>query len=299
MRGSVVNAAGEPVASALVQLSDFGGSLLGSQITDGAGEFSFMVSSPGPYEAYILTPTGAEQVSLPQGQFQGIVLRLRSGPDPGRADRAGATVSLNDLEAPRKAKSEIAKAEKEMDKSNLATAWTLVNDALRKAPNWGKAYLLRGVLSFTFHNYDSARSDFTNAIAHDPEDSMALTLLGKLYSTTGNLGLSRTYLQRALQLPPVTWPTYLEMSELDLKEHNWADASRMTALAMRCQPGPPPAIHYLSGLAAFGMHNYAQAGKEFSRYLAQAPQTAKTARTRAAAQHELQALARLQPTHPH
>lgn len=295
VRGSVVDAEGAPVASAVVQLYGFDGASLGSQLTDGMGGFTFLVSSPGPYQANVMTPSGTEQLSLPAGTFQNITLRLHSVQSLARANSASGTVSLNDLAAPGKARSEVRQAEKAMKKSDLAKAWSLVNAAIRRAPNWGRAYMLRGVLSFSLHNYDSARNDFSTAVARDPDNALALTLLGKLYNTTGKRNLSRVYLQRALQLPPVQWPTYLEMAELDLEQRDYAGAGHMATLAEGCRPSPPPAIHYLAALAASGLHNVPEARKQFALYLAQAPRTPATARARAAAQRHLQALARLQP----
>ncbi|MGH9413134.1 MAG: carboxypeptidase regulatory-like domain-containing protein [Terriglobales bacterium] len=290
MRGSVLDPEGRPIPSALVQITSGGGAAQ-TTVTNGLGQFSVNLSGPGPYEATVTTAFGSEHLSIPGQILQDVVIRVQNAFNRPPADAAAATVSLNDLEAPHKAKAKLQSAEKAVNKSDLAKAWRLVNDAIRIAPQWGRAYLLRGVLSFTNHNYASAQSDFATAIAHDPHNSLALTEMGKLNTTTGHLQRSRRYLQQALQLAPVQWPTYLEMARLDVLQHRYAEADEMAQHAMKCSPPAPAAVHYIDAEATFFLRQYDRSATQFKLFLAQAPKNSSMARARAAAQHDLDLLA--------
>ncbi|MGH9488184.1 MAG: tetratricopeptide repeat protein [Terriglobales bacterium] len=292
-----MDANGDPVPEIMVQLWTMSGTPVGSQLSDGLGRFMFVVTTPGPYEATMSSLRGTEQVMVSGNSLQRIVIRVPGTMPPRGAAGAGDTVSLNDLEAPDKAKAKLASATKAIKKSNFARAWKLVNDAIRMAPDWGKAYLLRGVLSFTQHNYNSARADFATAVAHDPHDGLALTELGKLYSTTGQLALSGIYLRRALQIEPVRWPTYYEMAVLEMKEHKYAQAETLADKAVQCQPAPPASIHFLAALAAYHVHQLQESSWQFQLFLKQAPKTKELAAARSEARRDLAVLAKMEQQH--
>lgn len=297
VQGTVVDAFGRPIPAALVQIGSLNGGAMESVVTDGLGMFSVEISGEEPYRATVVTAQGTEEFMLTGPIQQDMTLRMHEGAAPRVSRAAQPTVSVNDLEAPSKAKSKLASATKAADKSDFAKAWRLVNEAIRIAPSWGRAYLLRGALSFTNHNYVSAQSDFATAVAHDPNNALALTEMGKLYTTTNEYERARTYLQRALQLPPVQWPTFLELARLDVLQHRFAEAHDMATRAMACQPAPPAGIHYIDGIADYFLHDYPLATAQFKLFLKQAPQTAEFAASRASAEHDLKVLAGLTP-HP-
>ncbi len=295
VQGTVVDAFGRPIPAALVQIGSLNGGAMQSAVTDGMGMFSVEINGQEPYRATVVTAQGTEEFMLAGPLQQDMVLRMREGAAPRVGRAVQPTVSMNDLEAPSKAKSKLVGATKAADKSDFSKAWKLVNEAIRIAPSWGRAYLLRGVLSFTNHNYISAQSDFATAVAHDPNNGLALTEMGKLYATTNQYRLARTYLQRALHLPPVQWPAYLEMARLDVLEHRFGEAHEMATRAMACQPAPPAGVHYIDGIADYFLHKYRPAVAQFKLFLKQAPQTADFAASRASAEHDLKLLARLTP----
>lgn len=268
VQGSVVESSGLPASAALVEVSNWNGGVIATGVTDSSGEFTFQVDSPGPYEIQVITPTATQRAEYEGGLVQGLVIHLPAPElSPGHVDAAHSVVSVNDLEASREAKSKLEGAQKAIKQSNWARAWKLVNQAIVAAPNWGRAYLMRGALSFNQHNYASAKADFDQALARNPRDTLALTELGKLYSETGELKLSEQYLRRALANPPVGWPTYFELANLDLKNDNFSDAQKMSGLAMQCRPQPPPTIHFLAGEAAFHLGEWKVSKQEFEQFL--------------------------------
>ncbi|MGH9467318.1 MAG: carboxypeptidase regulatory-like domain-containing protein [Terriglobales bacterium] len=268
VQGSVLDAAGRPVPQATIQLQEMNGNQSQTQITSMLGRFQFDVRTAGPYQATVTTPYETTQVNIDSNPMSNVVIRLEKKA-PATPTSTAPTVSLNDLEAPAKAKSTLEKADKALRKADMKKAWELVNRAIQQAPNWGRPHLMRGVMDVAQQNYPAARSDYEIAIARDPQDGLALTELGKLYSDTGSYALAQRYLGQALKIEPVLWPTYLEMSRLDMRVHNFIEADQMATTAMGCTPPPPPSIHLLDGEADFQLHHYRRAVQQFSAFLTQ------------------------------
>lgn len=294
INGSIEDVGGRPVSAAMVELHAWNGGLLASQVTNAVGHFTFRVISSGPYELQVTTADGQEQVALDNSDLGNLTVRLHGtglSPTGGGVSANASTVSLNDLQASGKAKSKLAAAQKALDKLDLGKAWKLVNEAITAAPNWGRAYLMRGVLNMQNHNYASARSDLDVAVERNPNNSLALTELGKLYSTTGNLQLSGLYLRRALNIAPVLWPTYLELSDLDLKQGNFSEAQTMATNAMYATPPAPPAVHFLAAEAADRLGDFKTAEAEYRSFVALAPPTPQLAEALAMARQRIAEIA--------
>lgn len=275
VNGHVLDGRGAPVGSASVQLLSLNGTLLGSQVTDAVGFFSFRTLGLGPYMVQVSALGETEQINLDGDSLQDISLQLdglSAQPAAQPADGPlNSRVSVNDLQAPGKAKSKLAGAQKAMLKREFSKAWKLVNEAISVAPNWGRAYMMRGVLSMESHDFASAKADLATAVARDPDDSLALTELGKAYAETGDLNLSETYLRRALTIAPVEWPTYFEMASLDLQRGNFAEAETMADHALTDNPPAPPAAHFLAAEAAYHLHEWATATQEYRSFVALEP----------------------------
>lgn len=296
--GRVIDANNEPVVAMMVEVHGWNGATLASELTNAAGRFDLMVDSEGPFQLEV-GPDGASNPLPVQGNSQlNLEIKLPSGESPSNSV-SQPSISLNDLEASGTAKSRLAEADKELRKFNLAKAWKLVNEAISAAPNWGKAYLLRGVLSMENHDYTAAQHDLTTAVERDPRSAIALTEMGKLYSTTGQYQLADLYLRRALMNPPVLWPTYFELADLDLKRGNLAEAEKMATYAEFSTPPGPPASHFLAGEAAYRLHDWQTAQIEFRSFLALTPRTAAQTRAISNATSRLAAIAIAQSASRH
>jgi len=276
VNGQIQDSQGEPVPDAMVQLRDASGGLLAAGTTDGQGRFDLSVGSQGPLRIDVSDGGAEESANLDASSFGNFVMRLSTVHVVSPATTSD-TISLNDLEAPKAAKSKLAKAEKALDARQFEKAWTLINEAVAAAPDWGKAYFVRGVLNLENRAYPAARADLTKSLQKNPANPAALTELGKLYSTTGAYQLSDTYLRQALKYPPVLWPTYWELATLDLYRGNYAEAATMATNAEYSTPPAPISVHYLAGQAAFRLGRWNQARQEFSSYLKLAGQDQNSA----------------------
>lgn len=284
--GRIEDSHGAPASAAMVELQAWNGGLLGSQITGVTGDFDFHVNGAGPFALQITWAGETKSVSLDDTSLDNIEVRM-GGDAPRPPTATAATVSLNDLEAPGKAKSKLAGAEKAINKFDLGTAWKLANEAIEAAPNWGRAYLVRGVLSMENRDYNSARADLGKALARDPRDAATLTQLGKLNAATGHLQDSDADLRAALKISPVLWPTYFELANLDMKRGNYQEAEQMASYAEFATPPAPPSAHYLTGEAAYKLHDWTTAAIEFRSFLALAPESPDTHRALVAARQRL------------
>ncbi len=277
--GMVEDSHGFPVTTAIVELHSWSGGLIGTATTDAGGDFSFNVKDSGPFELRTFADGASQTVQITNPELESIVVRLPGAVEDSRpAAGSGNTISLNDLEAPAKAKAELNKAEKAMRATHLNRAWALVNQAVRDAPQWGKPYLMRGVLSMESGDYRSAQADLGVALTRNPRSALGLTEMGKLYAATGHLKLAGTYLKRALAIPPVLWPTYFEMGSLDMRRGDFAGAAAMAQMAIYDTPPPPAAIHFLAAEAADQLHHSKTADREYRSYLALATPSARTAK---------------------
>ncbi|HXE30834.1 MAG TPA: carboxypeptidase regulatory-like domain-containing protein [Terriglobales bacterium] len=271
--GRIEDTNGNPLQGAVVELHSWSGGLIATESTNGVGAFEFRTTNSGPFELHVTHSGATETMQLESGANNNLTLRVPSDQPVGGAAPAAAnsTVSLNDLEAPGKARSKLADAQKALGKLDFAKAWKLVNQAITAAPNWGRAYVVRGVISMENRNFAAAHEDLAKAVQHDPQSSLALTELGKLDATIGNMEEANYYLRRALSITPVLWPTYFEVASLDLKRGNYQEAAAMANYAEFATPPAPPAAHYLAGDAAFHMKDWAAATIEFRSFLALTP----------------------------
>jgi len=272
IQGVVRDASGAPVPAAVIELHAWNGSLLASQTSGAAGEFQFSTSERGPFELQVSFL--GEQAVLrleDQNSLNDIVVHLDSlaAPRPSAAD--GDRVSLNDLQAPSKARSKLDAARRAMNDLQLDKAWKLVGEVIRLAPNWGRGYMYRGVLSLQSQDFVAAKNDLATAVARDPRNSLALTELGKLYSDTGQLDQAELYLQRAESLPPVLWPTHFELANLEIKRGNYQGALTMAEDGISDDPPAPPQIHFLAAEAADNLGQTKVAIAEYRAFLALAP----------------------------
>lgn len=273
LNGQVEDSQGEPVPSAVVQLRDASGGLLATGLTDAQGRFNLDVGSEGPLQIDVSDGEDMETAHVDPASFSNFVMRLPSA-HAVRVSPASDTVSLNDLEAPKAAKSKLADAQKAMDRGQLDKAWQLTNAAITAAPHWGKAYLVRGVLNLEHQNYSAAQADLTQSVKENPVNPAALTELGKLYNETGAYNLSDLYLRQALKYPPVLWPTYLEMANLDLVRGRYQEAATMAEDAEYSTPPPPASVHLVAGEAEYGLGHWDKARLELSSYISLAGKNA-------------------------
>lgn len=294
IQGTVENSHGAYVKEAAVRLMMASPTVILSQLTDASGQFAIVAPQPGSYTLTVATTEGIQQFAAPAASAAGWVLRMKRSPAPHRHDLgiAPATVSVNDLQAPLKAQMTLAAAEKALEQSNGGRAWKLLNQAIEEAPAWSRAYSDRASISLSRRNYAAARSDLDTALARNPRNTAALTMLGRLEFIIGDTSTAQQHLEEALRLPPVHWSTYLDMALLDIRLHRYVEARSFAEKALQDAPPAPAAAYFLIGESYFYTHHYDQAKWNMEVYYASLPDTAANARGRESAMTNLNYLAK-------
>ncbi len=294
VQGRVENSHGADVKAAAIRLTLASPAVILSELTDASGRFSFGAPQAGIYTLTVATTEGIQEFPAPAGSTEGLVLRMKRNPGMHRHDLgiAPATVSVNDLQAPIKAQTTLVKAEKALEKSDEGGAWKLLNQAIQEAPAWSRAYSDRASISLSRKNYAAARSDLDMALARNPRNTAALTMLGRLEFIIGDTATAQEHLEEALRLPPVYWSTYLDMALLDIRLHRYLAARTLAEKALQDAPPSPAAAYFLIGESYFYTHHYDQAKWNMEVYYALLPDSPANARGRASAMRNLNYLAK-------
>lgn len=294
IQGRVENAHGAGVKTAAIRLTLPSPAAILSQLTDANGRFSFVAPQAPTYTLTVATTEGIQEFAAAAGSTEGLVLRMRRGPAPHRHDIGitPATVSVNDLQASSKAQATLVAAEKALEKSDKGRAWKLINKAIREAPAWSRAYSDRASINLSRRNYAAARSDLDTALARNPQNTAALTMLGRLEFIIGDTASAQRHLEEALRQPPVYWATYLNMANLDLRLQRYEEARRLAEKALQDTPPAPAAAYFLIGESYFYTHHYDQTKWNMEVYYALLPDTPANARGRESAMKNLNYLAK-------
>src|SRR6185312_1135901 len=107
--GRIEDTNGNPLQGAVVELHSWSGGLIATESTNGVGAFEFRTTNSGPFELHVTHSGATETMQLESGANNNLTLRVPSDQPVGGAAPAAAnsTVSLNDLEAPGKARSKL------------------------------------------------------------------------------------------------------------------------------------------------------------------------------------------------
>jgi hypothetical protein len=218
---------------------------------NGAFEGSAKMASPGGASALDEVPsTGRGMVTLtgceirlsprPGISSNAISLRTRNSfdnPDVGviiikRLSNSKATiVSLNTLNAPKKARSAFNKA----------------NDALtEKTPDYKKAL-----------------KELNKAVEVYPQFSAAWDLMARIHLSQGNRENGENCFLRAIEEEPKFIRPYLGLAQIAFQDNNWSSTANWSSKVLDLDSNYPQAL-YWHGLAAFYLRNFEASEKSLS-----------------------------------
>jgi Flp pilus assembly protein TadD len=186
---------------------------VGNTNTSGTAEFSDL--DPGQYQA-IVTGDGIETASSGNIEvndwniFQSQIIAVRRTPqnDSGQAP----TVVAADLNVPAKAAKEYNHGNEEMKKRN-----------------WEKAI-----------------DRFNKAIEIYPQFSAAYNNLAVSYGQMGQKDKQRKTLEKVLTVNERCVPALLNLSDIDIREHNFVEANSLLDKALKVEPTNVEALSYLA-----------------------------------------------------
>lgn len=186
----------------------------------------------------------------------------------------GTTVSLNSLNAPKKAVKLLEKANKELEKEKVD--YKKVEKNLLKAteafPAYAEAWQLLGEVRLLQGNESEARAALQEAMETDPDFVPPYLVMGELEIHANRWEKAAEFMKKAIDLNPYLAHAhyFFALANYYLKEDQKAENS-----LLRVQQSPDaglfPASHYLLGGIYEDRGDYQAAALEFRRFLGTDP----------------------------
>ncbi len=146
----------------------------------------------------------------------------------------GTLVSLSSLKAPKKAKNELARAQKEMLKKNLSEAERHLKIAVDAYPDYAAAWFELGQIQQRKQQFDDARSYYLRAVGIDPKYVAPHIELARLAALESKWREAEEVSDHALELDPLSFPeAYLINSIASYHLNQMAAAERSALQAQR------------------------------------------------------------------
>ena len=112
------------------------------------------------------------------------------------------------------------------DESTLGTAHAAARQSLQYDPGYTDAYVWLADTYRRYFNHSAARLVLADGVSANPDDPVILTLLARNYFDTGDCGMARPYLERAIALGPVAathrflgWCAFYRRKPAEQQEH--------------------------------------------------------------------------------
>jgi len=270
--GSVRTADNQPARDARVELIDVrSGQVIASTYTTQGGTFDFINIADGAYEVSVVA--GLEEVRdrvNVHGGSGNLTLRMARPASAGAGTRT--SVSVAQLQVPRKARKAYDKAQSAIAKQDLAAAARYVEEALALHPEYSEALTLRGVLHLDAGKIEAACQDFDRAIKADNSYSTAYFALGAAYNVSSRFDDALRTIDRGLALAPNSWQAYFEMGKAFLGKGSYDAAVRQLNKAQTLVGQKDyPLLHLVKAHALLGLKNYPEAMAELQWYIDKAP----------------------------
>ncbi len=214
IQGEVRTADGSPIPDDVtVRLMEAGGITVGTQFVGTNGKFNFPDLTQDLYQLNV-TAKGFQTVTL-QVDMHFVASRfptvyLRPIGEKKTALVPGSSTSVTDLSAPKKARSEYEKGERDFQSKNLGASRDHLEKAIAEYPCYSRAQTTLGVIFVIQHEFAPAESAFKKALECDGgfleayiQFSILLNLEAKYQENVSNLaqGLNRF---------PTEWRLYYE-----------------------------------------------------------------------------------------
>lgn len=264
--GMVTTADNAPLRDARIEVRDISsGKAFAMGYTGPGGTFQVDHLPRGRYE--VLATSGLsearEQVHV-QTLDVSVVLRMPHI----ESNRGGsATVSVAQMRIPEKAMKALERARNAIAKNRQEEARKQLARAIEIAPAYADAYVVRGFMSFTDGDLQTAGDDFASAIKYDSNNGMGYIAMGAFYNAKGQFDDAIRELERGMSLAPTAWQAYFEISKTQLAKGNFEEALRQVTKAEGLTPKKYSPIYLVKGHALLALKAYPEAISEFEKYL--------------------------------
>ena len=280
--GSVHDSNDKPLKDAHVEIRNVRtGQNIASTYSNAEGQFEIDQVPVGTYEVVVTNGLAQDRQEIAvDGVTSNIRVRLATG--QAADDKVGnnSSVSVAQMEVPKKARQHYEKAAEEVKKSRFDEAAKELEAALAVDPHYSEALTLRGVLKMDHSQMQEALSNFQEAISSDPNYALAYVATGSAYNALGEYDNAARALERAQELDPHSWQAHFEMAKAELGRVQYEVALREINRALDIAPEAYPPMHLLRAHIYLGQKNYPEAVGELEAYLQKAPQDANADQAR-------------------
>ena len=178
---------------------------------------------------------------------------------------SSATVTVAELSVPPKARKELEKARKSILRHRLGDADHYIAKALLAWPRYCQALTLKSWLAISRHSYEEARVDAEMAVQYDPNDHLALVLLGDSSIYLNRFDDALRAIDRSIAIKPNAWEGYYEKGKLSIATGDWPGALRAGAKASSLTKENAD-LHLLKVFAFAEMKNRSAADGEMAAF---------------------------------
>lgn len=280
--GSVRDGHDQPVPDARVELrSAREQQNITAAYTNNDGQFEIDNLPAGTYDVIITHGLAQdhEQVVI-DGSSAPVTFRLAEQQAGDTKAGNNATVSVEEMKIPKKAREHFEKANQALKKQKLDDAVKEAEAALAIAPRYAQALTLRGILKLDHGQIQDALNDFQAAVSSDPGYGMAYVASGAAFNSLGQYDNAARALDRAQELDPRSWQAHFEMSKAELGRQHYDAALREVNRAVEIAPEAFAPMHLVRAHIYLSQKNYPEAMAELEEYLQKAPQDPNTAEAR-------------------
>jgi tetratricopeptide (TPR) repeat protein len=280
--GSVRDTSDKPLKDAHVEIRNVRtGQNIGSTYSNAEGQFEIDQVPTGTYEVVVTNGLAQDRQEIAvEGVTSNLRIRLATGQAADQKVGNNSSVSVAQMEVPKKARQHYEKAAEEVKKSRFEEAAKELEAALAIDPHYSEALTLRGVLKMDQSQMQEALSNFQEAISSDPNYAMAYVAAGSAYNALGQYDNAARALERGQELDPHSWQAHFEMAKTELGRVRYEVALREINRALDIAPEAYPPMHLLRAHIYLGQKNYPEAVTELEAYLQKAPQDASADQAR-------------------
>lgn len=274
------------VQAVLVTLLSSTGIPMQQVFTRSRGEFEFRNLKLGQYVVEVKAEgykVARERVDLSFGSRGGIFILLEptNKLEVKRAD-PGITVSVQELQVPRKARKAFTKGLRELNEKNRPDrSVPHFQKAIALYPEYDEAYVQLGVAHLYQGEMAAAQETLEKAVELNGENARARALLGMLYREQEQIEKSEQTLQEAVKLEPNNWLAHLELAKTLRQKQNMQGALEHAQQAHELNGQSQPA-HLLLYDLLIRQQNYQTALEELEKFLTLHPDHPSTANMRQA-----------------
>jgi tetratricopeptide (TPR) repeat protein len=248
VEGTVVSNQGVPVAAGVsVRLETPEGSLVASSLADTRGQFKF-IGVPRGYYKLTATAEGYQPAQQPLNVGRGgggrfMVSVMMTPLNQTRSHEASNTVSVTDLSAPKNARKDYEKGEREFGEQKYKAARTSFEKALAEHPCYARAHTRLGMTLEMDGDFPGAERALRKAMECDAGFLEAYAQLGILLNHLKRFDESKSSLEPAAGRFPASWQLHYQLAAAEYGLGRYREAEQEYLKARSSGKDVNPEVH--------------------------------------------------------